>query len=56
MDVNRRNRNWYNCRSFGHLAKNYRNRETGDRIGKDRILEYENMNDGQNGNNNSNEE
>jgi len=30
MDVNRReNRNCYVCGRFGHLARNYKNRETG---------------------------
>ena len=42
MDVNRRNRNCYNCGEFGHLAKNYRNRGTGNRIGEGRRLEYQN--------------
>ena len=40
MDVDRRNRNYYNCKDFGHLARNYRNRETRDRIKKGKRLEY----------------
>jgi len=42
MDVDRReNRNYYSCGGFEHLARNYRNRRTGNRIGKGRRLEYE---------------
>jgi len=41
MDVDRReNWNCYNCGGFGHLARNYRNRRVGNRIGKGRRLEY----------------
>jgi len=40
MDIDYRNQNCYNCRGFGHLAINYRNRGTGNRIGKERRLEY----------------
>jgi len=41
MDVDRReNRNCYNCGSFGHLTRNYRNREIGGRIRQGRRLEY----------------
>jgi len=40
MDVDRKNRNCYNCGGFGHLAKNCRNRGIEDRIGKGRRLEY----------------
>jgi len=41
MNVDRReNRNCYNCGGFGHLAKNCRNRRTGNRIGKRKRLEY----------------
>jgi len=40
IEVNRRNRNCYNYRGFGYLARNYRNREIGNRIGKRRRLEY----------------
>jgi len=41
MNVDRR-KNWncYNCGGFGHLARNYRNRKAGNRIGKGRKLEY----------------
>jgi len=47
MDVNRNNRNCYNCRGFRHLAKNYRNRGMGNKIGENRRLEYGNENNGQ---------
>ena len=40
MDVDRSNRNCYSCGGFGHLARNYRNRRIGDRIGEGRRLEY----------------
>ena len=41
MNMDRReNRNYYNCRRFGHLARNCRNRGTENRIGKERRLEY----------------
>jgi len=41
MDVDRKkNRNCYNYRGFGHLARNCRNRRTGNRIGEGRRLEY----------------
>ena len=40
MDVDQGNRNYYSCREFGHLARNCRNRESGNRIGKGRRLEY----------------
>ena len=37
MDIDRRkNQNCYNYREFGHLARNYRNRRTGN----NRRLEY----------------
>ena len=35
-------RNYYNCRGFGHLARNCRNRRIGNIIGKERRLEYRN--------------
>jgi len=40
MDIYRGNMNCYNCRGFGYLARNCRNRRIGGRIGKDRRLEY----------------
>ena len=39
MDVNR-GRNCYVYGGFGHLARNCRNRSIGNRIGKERRLEY----------------
>jgi len=48
MDVDWGNRNCYNCRGFGYLARNCRNRGTGNRIGEGRRLEYSsNGNNGQ---------
>ncbi len=46
IDVDRReNQNCYNCGGFGHLAKNYRNKNS---IGKGRRLKYKrNKNNGQ---------
>ena len=41
MDMDRReNRNCYSCEGFGHLARNCRNRRTGNRIREERRLEY----------------
>ena len=41
MDVDRReNRNCYNYRDFGHLARNYRNRRMENKIGDGKRLEY----------------
>ena len=48
MNMDRRNKNCYNCREFGYLARNCRNRGIGDRIGKGKRLEYRNKNQGQN--------
>ena len=50
------NRNYYNYESFGHMARNCRNRGIGGRIGKERRLEYRNnrqrkMIEGENGQN-----
>jgi len=42
--VDRENRNCYNCRGFGHLARNCRNRSTRGRIREGRRLEYVNGN------------
>jgi len=42
MEVYKREyQNCYNCRGFRHLARNYRNRKTEDRIGNRRRLKYE---------------
>jgi len=40
MNVNKRNKNCYNCRKFGHLVRNCRNRGIGNRIRERRRLEY----------------
>jgi len=40
IKVDCKNRNCYNCRRFRHLARNYRNRGTKNRIEKGIILEY----------------
>jgi len=49
MNVNKKERrNCYSCRGFGYLARNYRNKKTEHRIGKERRLEYR----GNNGQNN----
>jgi len=44
MEIDRINRNCYNCRGFGHLARNCRNRETKGRIREGRRLEYKGSN------------
>jgi len=36
-----RGRNCYACGGFGHMARHYRNRRGGNRIGDGRRLEYE---------------
>jgi len=46
MDVDWKNRNYYNCGGFGHVARNCRNRRIRNRIGERRGLEYE-QNNGQ---------
>jgi len=40
MNMDQENRNCYNCRVFGHLARNCRNRGTENRIGKEKRLKY----------------
>ena len=40
MDMDYKNQNCYNYRRFGHLARNYRNRRTENRIGEEKRLEY----------------
>ena len=47
MEVDRRNRNCYNCGDFEHLARNYRNREIGGKIGEGKRIEYGNGNNRQ---------
>ena len=47
MKVDCGNKNCYNYRDFGHLARNCRNRETKGRIGKGRRLECGDRNNGQ---------
>ena len=42
IDVDRNNRNYYNCGGFGHLARNCRNRGIENRIGEGRRLGYRN--------------
>jgi len=40
IKVDYKNRNYYNCGRFGHLARNCKNRRIEDRIGKGRRLKY----------------
>ena len=47
IEIDRENRNCYNCGRFGYLAKNCKNRIE-NRIGKGKRLEYRNKNNGQN--------
>ena len=42
INLNKGNRNCYNCGGFGHLARSCRNRNKGNRIGKRRRLKYGN--------------
>ena len=49
IDVDCRNQNCYNYREFEHLVRNCKNKETGDRIGEERRLEYGNENNRQRG-------
>jgi len=56
IDVDWRNMNCYNCRRFGHLARNHKNRGMGNRIGEGKRLEYGQNNGGSNRQNNLNRE
>ena len=47
IDVDHKNRNCYNYRGFGYLARNCRNRGIGGRIREGRRLEYRNGNNRQ---------
>jgi len=47
IEVDRGNRNCYNCEGFGHLARNCRNREIEGRIEEGRRLEYRSRGNGQ---------
>ena len=47
ININKRNRNFYNCGDLKHLARNYKNRGIEDRIREERRLEYENGNNRQ---------
>ena len=47
MDIDCGNRNCYNCRGFGYLARNCRNKRVENRIGEKKRLEY-GQNNGQN--------
>ena len=44
MDIDRRNRNYYNCGVFRYLAKNYRNRGIENKVRKGRRLMIEEEN------------
>ena len=47
MNIDRNNKNCYNCERFGHLARNCKNGGTGNRIREGRRLEYRNKNNEQ---------
>jgi len=40
IEIDRRNKNCYNCGRFGYLARNCSNRRIENRIGEGRRLEY----------------
>jgi len=40
INVDQGNRNCFNCGRFGYMARNCRNKRTGNRIGEGRRLEY----------------
>jgi len=54
--MDRENRNCYSCGTFGHLARNCRNKRIGNRTGEERKLEYGQrlMIEGKNGQSNLN--
>ena len=54
MNVNRNNRNCYNCKGFEHLVRNCKNRGTRDRIREGRRLEYKERRMIKEGNENNN--
>ena len=56
IDVDRGDKNYYNCGSFGYLARNCRNRRTGNKIRKERRLDYRQNNGRNNRQNNLNGE
>ena len=47
MEVDKGNRNCYNCRDFDYIARNCKNRGTEGKIGEERRLEYRNGNNRQ---------
>ena len=47
MNLNRRNKNCYNCKDFRHLARNCSNRGTRNKIRESRRLKYRNRNNRQ---------
>ena len=55
MNMDRKNQNCHNCGGFRHLARNYRNRGTGNKIRERKRLEYRKRRiiEGENKNNNN---
>ena len=56
INMDQRNMNCYSCEGFGHLARNCRNRRTGNKIRKERRLDYRQNNGRNNRQNNLNGE